>query len=173
MNILRNLFGENVKWGWVISALLIFASLVTLDVVIYNKDSEPVIIEKEVIKEIPVEKVVEKEVVKEIPVEKIVEKEVLKTVEIPVEKVVEKIIDVPVEKIKYVEVPYKVYVDKIVEVEVPVEVIIATEDILLVPIELHEYSEPPVGEEYRHIGGGVYIARSENGSIHIYIKEVE
>ena len=41
---------------------------------------------KEVVKEVPVEKVVEKEVVKEVPVEKVVEKEVIK--EVPVEKVV-------------------------------------------------------------------------------------
>jgi len=50
----------------------------------------PVVVEKEVIKEVPVEKpvVVEKEVVKEVPVERVVEKEVVK--EVPVEKVVEK-----------------------------------------------------------------------------------
>jgi len=39
-------------------------------------------VEKEVIKEVPVEKVVEKEIVKEVPVEKVVEKEVIK--EVPV-----------------------------------------------------------------------------------------
>ncbi len=50
-------------------------------------------IEKEVIKEVPVEKIIEKEVIKEIPVEKIVEKEVIK--------------EVPVEVIKYIEVPAK------------------------------------------------------------------
>ena len=43
---------------------------------------------KEVVKEVPVEKVVEKEVVKEVPVEKVVKEEVVKEVE--VEKVVEK-----------------------------------------------------------------------------------
>lgn len=50
---------------------------------------------REVIKEVPVEKIVEKVVVKEVPVEKIVEKIVEKKV--PVEKVVVK--EVPVEKI--------------------------------------------------------------------------
>lgn len=50
---------------------------------------------REVIKEVPVEKIVEKVVVKEVPVEKIVEKVVEKKV--PVEKVVVK--EVPVEKI--------------------------------------------------------------------------
>lgn len=50
---------------------------------------------REVIKEVPVEKIVEKVVVKEVPVEKVVVKEV------PVEKIVEKIVEkkVPVEKI--------------------------------------------------------------------------
>jgi multiple sugar transport system substrate-binding protein len=50
----------------------------------------PVVIEKEVIKEVEVEKpvIVEKEVVKEVPVERVVEKEVVK--EVPVEKIVEK-----------------------------------------------------------------------------------
>jgi multiple sugar transport system substrate-binding protein len=54
----------------------------------------PIVIEKEVIKEVEVEKPVVvkeevvKEVVKEVPVEKVVEKEVIK--EVPVEKVVEK-----------------------------------------------------------------------------------
>ncbi len=47
------------------------------------------IVEKEVIKEVPVETIVEKEVIREVPVEKIVEKEVIK--------------EVPVEVIKYVE----------------------------------------------------------------------
>lgn len=46
-------------------------------------------VEKEVIKEVPVEKIVEKVV--EVPVEKIVEK----VVEVPVEKVVEKVVEVP------------------------------------------------------------------------------
>jgi len=57
----------------------------------------PVLIEKEVIKEVPVEKpvVVEKEVAK--VVEKEVPKEVIK--EVPVEKIVEKIKEVPVEKV--------------------------------------------------------------------------
>ena len=50
---------------------------------------------REVIKEVPLEKIVEKVVVKEVPVEKIVEKVVEKKV--PVEKVVVK--EVPVEKI--------------------------------------------------------------------------
>lgn len=63
---------------------------------------------------VPVEKIVEKEVVKEVPVEKVV----TKTVEVPVEKVV--IVEKPVEKIveKKVEVP----VEKVVVKEVPVEV---------------------------------------------------
>jgi DNA repair exonuclease SbcCD ATPase subunit len=66
----------------------------------FSYNSEPEVIEKEVIKE--VEKIVEKEVIKEVPVEVIKE----------VEKVVEKRVEVPVEVIK--EVP----VDRIVEKEV-------------------------------------------------------
>lgn len=62
-------------------------------------------IEKEIIKEVPVEKIVEKEVIKEIPVERIIEKEVIK--EIPVEVIVEK------EVIK--EIPAEINVEKNVE----------------------------------------------------------
>ena len=59
-----------------------------------DEDPPPTIVEKEVIKEVPVEKIVEKIV--EVPVEKIVEKivEVEKRVEVPVEKIVEKIVEV-------------------------------------------------------------------------------
>ena len=55
-----------------------------------DEDPPPTIVEKEVIKEVPVEKIVE------VPVEKIVEKivEVEKRVEVPVEKIVEKIVEV-------------------------------------------------------------------------------
>jgi len=61
------------------------------------------VIEKEVIKEVEVEKpvVVKEEVVKEVPVEKVVEKEVVK--EVPVEKVVEK--EVEVEKVSTRQAP--------------------------------------------------------------------
>lgn len=55
-----------------------------------DEDPPPVIVEKEVIKEVPVEKIVEKIV--EVPVEKIVEVE--KRIEVPVEKIVEKIVEV-------------------------------------------------------------------------------
>ena len=59
-----------------------------------DEDPPPTIVEKEVIKEVPVEKIVEKIV--EVPVEKIVEKivEVEKRVEVPGEKIVEKIVEV-------------------------------------------------------------------------------
>ncbi|CAJ1355326.1 unnamed protein product [Effrenium voratum] len=114
-------------------------------------------VEKEVIKEVPVEKIVEKEVIKEVPVEKIVEKivEVEKEVikEVPVEKIVEKIVEVEKEVIKEVpvekivekevikEVPVEKIVEKIVEVEkivikeVPVEKIVEKEVIKEVPVE--------------------------------------
>ena len=64
----------------------------------------------------------EKDLIKEVIVEKQVEVpvEVIKEVEVPVTKIVEKIVEVPVEKIveKIVEVP----VDRIVEVEKIIEV---------------------------------------------------
>ena len=69
---------------------------------------ETVVVEKEVVKEVPVEVVVEKEVVREVEVPGetvVVEKEVVK--EVPVEVVVEKIVEVPgaaVVEIKEVEV---------------------------------------------------------------------
>ena len=66
---------------------------------------------REVIKEVPVEKIVEKVVVKEVPVEKVVVKEV------PVEKIVEK--KVPVEKVVVKEVPVEKIVEKVVEKKVP------------------------------------------------------
>ena len=58
----------------------------------------PMVIEKEVIREVPVEKpvVIKEEVIKEVPVEKVVEKEVVK--EVQVEKIVEKEKIVEVEK---------------------------------------------------------------------------
>ena len=51
-------------------------------------DPQVVVVEKEVVREVPVEVIVEKEVVREVPVEVIVEKEVVR--EVPVEVVVEK-----------------------------------------------------------------------------------
>jgi hypothetical protein len=83
-----------------------------------------VIVEKEVIKEIPVEVIVEKEVIKEIPVEVIVVKEIIK--EVPVEVIVEK------EVIKEV----------IVEKEIPVEVIVEKEVIKEVIVE--KFIESPL-----------------------------
>lgn len=91
----------------------------------FSYNSEPEVIEKEVIKE--VEKIVEKEVIKEVPVEVIKE----------VEKVVEKRVEVPVEVIK--EVP----VDKIVEKEVIKEVVVEKE----VPVEVIKEVEKIVEKE--------------------------
>ncbi len=64
---------------------------------------------KEVIKEVPVEKIVTKEVIKEVPVEKIVTKEVVREVQLPGQTVV-------VEKEVIKEVVKEVPVEKIVEV---------------------------------------------------------
>ncbi len=84
-------------------------------------DRQPVekIVEKEVIKEVPVEVV--KEVIKEVPVE--VVKEV--TREVPIEIVKEVVKEVPVEVIKEVikEVPVEKESETVREIEVPVEVI--------------------------------------------------
>lgn len=91
----------------------------------FSYNSEPEVIEKEVIKE--VEKIVEKEVIKEVPVEVIKE----------VEKVVEKRVEVPVEVIK--EVP----VDKIVEKEVIKEIVVIKE----VPVEVIKEVEKIVEKE--------------------------
>ena len=68
---------------------------------------ETVVVEKEVIKEVPVEVVVEKEVIKEVPVEVVVEKEVIKEVlvEVVVEKEVIKEVPVPGETIVVKEEP--------------------------------------------------------------------
>ena len=88
--------------------------------VLKKKTSQPKVVEKEVIKEVPVEVIVEKIVEKKVPVEVIVEKEVevIKEVPVEVEKIVEKIVEV--EK----EVPVEVIVEKEVIKEVPVEVIV-------------------------------------------------
>jgi len=76
---------------------------------------------KEVIKEVPVEKIV----VKEVPVERIVEK----IVEVPVERVVEKIIEVPKEVVREVVVEKEVFVEKpvVVEKEIIKEVVVEKE----------------------------------------------
>merc|ERR1712121_123928 len=85
-----------------------------------------VIVEREVIKEVPVEVIKEVEVVKEVivemPVEVEVVKEVIKEVEVPVTVIMEVTKEVPVEVVK--EVPVEV----LKEVEVPVEVIVEKEN---------------------------------------------
>ena len=89
--------------------------------------------EKEVIKEVIVEKRVE------IPVEVIKEIVQVEYVEVPVEKIIEVIKEVPVEKIVEVikEVPVERVVEKIVEVikEVPVEKVVVQEVIKEIPVE--------------------------------------
>ncbi len=97
------------------------------------------VVEKEVIKEVPVE------VIKEVPVEKVIEKEVPVEVvrEVPVDRLVEVIKEVPVEKV--VEVVKEVPVEKVVEVvkevpvevvkEVPVEKVVEKEIVKEIPVE--------------------------------------
>ena len=109
---------------------------------------EPQIVEKEVIKEVPVveqvivekqvpvEVIVEKEVIREVPVEVIVEKEVIKEVivEVPVETIKEVIVEKEV--IKEVPVVEQVIVEKQVPVEVIVEKEVIREVIVEVPVEV-------------------------------------
>ncbi len=110
---------------------------------------ETVVVEKEVIREVPVEVVVEKEVVKEVMVPgetMVVEKEVVKEVMVPGETVVvekEVVKEVPVEVVverevvKTVEVPGQtVVVEKEVVREVPVEVVVEKEVVKEVPVEV-------------------------------------
>jgi hypothetical protein len=89
--------------------------------------------EKEVIKEVVVEKRVE------IPIETIKEIIQVEYIEVPVEKIIEVIKEVPVEKIVEVikEVPVERVVEKIVEVikEVPVERVVVQEVIKEIPVE--------------------------------------
>ena len=92
-----------------------------------------VVVEKEVIKEVPVEKIVTQEVVKEVQVPGetvVVEKEVIKEVQVPGETVV-----VTKEVVK--EVPVEVVVEREVTrvVEVPVEVVVEKEVIKIVEVE--------------------------------------
>ena len=108
-----------------------------------------VVVEKEVIKEVPVEKIVTQEVVKEVQVpgeQVVVEKEVIKEVQVPGETVVvtkEVVKEVPVEVVvekevtKVVEVPVEVVVEREVTrvVEVPVEVVVEKEVIKIVEVE--------------------------------------
>ena len=102
-----------------------------------DEDPPPTIVEKEVIKEVPVEKIVEKIIEKrvEVPVEKIVEK----IVEVPVEKIVEKIVEVE----KRIEVPVEKIVEKIVEVEKPPRTTVVVPEIV----------EPAGNEPPRRAGG--------------------
>ena len=115
-------------------------------------------VEKEVVKEVEVEKVVE--VVKEVPVEKVVEvvkevpveKEVVKEVEVPVEVVVEKevIKEVEVEKVVTKEVIKEVPVEKVVtkEVikEVPVEKVV-TKEVIREVVVIGDASTAPPGRQ--------------------------
>ncbi len=109
-------------------------SLLLVFIACASATPEPQIVEKEVIKEVPV---VEQVIVeKQVPVEVIVEKAVIKEVPVEVVKIIEVPVEVPVEVIVekdvikevIVEVPVEVIVEKEVIreviVEVPVEVIV-------------------------------------------------
>jgi len=68
----------------VLTTLILVLSLI----IACGSSAEPIVVEKEVIKEVPVDRIVEKEVIKEVPVDRFVEKEVIK--EVPVDRIVEK-----------------------------------------------------------------------------------
>ena len=128
---MKTAFG--LKWAVVIAGamLLVLAAACAGEKEIVTVVKE-VVVEKEVVKEVPVEVVVEKEVVKEVavervvikevPVEKIVTevvtKEVIKTVEVPVEKIVTEVV------VKIVEVEKPVIVTERVVVEVEKQVLV-------------------------------------------------
>ena len=104
---------------------LVVLSVLAVLVAACAAEKETVIVEKEVIVEVPVERIVT--IDKEVPVERVVIEEVIREIEIPVERVV--IEEVEVERIVEVEKIVKeveiVEVEKIVEVEVE-KVAIAT-----------------------------------------------
>ena len=99
-----------------------------------------VVVEKEVIKEVPVEVVVTQEVVKEVPVEVVVTQEVVK--EVPVEVVVTQ------EVIKEVMVPAETVVvgkEVVREVSVPGETVVVEKEVVKeVPVEVVVVKEVPV-----------------------------
>ena len=93
------------------------------------------VVTETVLKEVPVEVVVEKVVVKEVPVEVVVEREVVREVEVPVEKVVEvevvREVEKPVVVEKEVVREVEVVVEKVVEVEVVKEVSVPGETVVV------------------------------------------
>lgn len=119
---------------------------VVKEVIVEKRVEIPVETIKEVVKieyvevEKPVDRIVEKEVIKEVPVDKIVEKEVVKEVvrEVPVEKVVikEVVKEVPVEKV----------VEKIVKVSDDTQI-----NELLLKIQQLENQPPKVVEVVKEI----------------------
>ena len=114
-----NLIHDKRRFGKTATLGIGLIALMMAFIVACGAEPETIVVEKEVIKEVPVEKIVTQEVVKtvEVPGETVV-KEVVKTVEVPGETVVKEVVkEVPVERIVTQEVV------KTVEVEVPVEVI--------------------------------------------------
>jgi hypothetical protein len=125
------------------------------EIPIGNKTKEK-IIEKEIIKEIIVEK--------EVPVERIVEKEIIK--EIPVEKIVEVIKEVPIEikgetQIITKEVIKKVPVEKIVEVENKEEILRLTDENTKLKNELDK-----ITKSLGNLNKAKYMKNSNLGSLY-------
>lgn len=125
------------------------------EIPIGNKTKEK-IVEKEVIKEVIVEK--------EVPVIKIVEKEIIK--EVPVEKIVEVIKEVPIEikgetQIITKEVIKKVPVEKIVEVENKEEIFRLTEENTKLKNELDK-----ITKSLSNLNKAKYMKNSNLGSLY-------
>jgi len=118
------------------------------------------------------ERIVEVEVVKEVPVEKIVVKEVPVIKEVEVIKEVIK--EVPVERIVYVDRIKEVEVIKEVTVEVPVEVekIVYRDREVEVPVEKIVYRDREVHVHVPSVGLGMRIGGSANGDGPFFVDEV-
>jgi len=112
-----------------------------------------VVVEKIVVKEIPVEKIVAREVVKEVPVEVVVIKEVIKTVEIPVEKIVERKVvkEVPVEVVVIKEVPVEVVVTREVEVLKEVLQVVSATPTVFQAIEITKATDGRYGGTFKTV----------------------
>jgi hypothetical protein len=129
---------------------------VVKEVIVEKRVEIPVETIKEVVKveyvEVPVEKIVE--VIKEVPIERVVEKIVEVIKEIPIERVVEKIVEVikeiPVEKVVIQEVVKEVPVEKIVEKIVKVSDDTQVNELLL-KIQQLENTPPKVVEIIKEI----------------------
>jgi len=120
----------------------------------------------------PRERIVEVEVVKEVPIEKVVVKEVPVVKEVEVIKEVIK--EVPVERIVYVDRIKEVEVIREVTVEVPVEKIVYRDREVEVPVPVEKvvYRDREVHVHVPSVGLGMRIGGSTNGDGPFFVEEV-